>query len=35
MKTRIAVPRASALSFWVRVGDDIEFLLRARRAIRP
>ncbi len=28
MKTRIAVPIASAVSFWAKVGDDIwEFLL--------
>jgi hypothetical protein len=27
MKTRIAVPMASAVNFWLRVGDIVEYLL--------
>ena len=31
MNTRIAVPMASAVSFWAKVGDDIRFLLLVGR----
>src|SRR5947208_2971867 len=33
MNTRMAVPRASAVSFWGNVGDDILFLLLGRYAL--